>query len=66
MIRLPDQSLPENIAASLAKWQAEVDACGQFAERVTEARKRFKRRSRQAAFRPIPKALKSLTNGVGH
>lgn len=66
MIRLPDTNLPDNTAASLAQYQAEIDAIGDYAGRVERARQAFATRNRtsNATFRVIRASLAEMCSGV--
>ncbi|WP_141328739.1 hypothetical protein [Myxococcus sp. AB025B] len=66
MIRLPEKDLPEAARRRLASWQSDVDALTSHAERVREARLRFRQRntSRNATFVVVRQRLTDLCSGA--
>lgn len=67
MIRLPDIAIPDATQKLLDGYQAEVNAAGDFAEQVAEAKRLFSARNKSAnpAFRVIRKKLDELCGGSG-
>jgi len=66
VIRLPEKGLPEVALRRLASWQAEVDALAIHAERVIEARRRFRQRNtpRNATFVVVRQSLTDMCSGA--
>ncbi len=62
MIRIPDQSLPDDAAIKLAEYQAEVNAAVDYAERVALGKKNFENRKSNATFQTVRATLKSMCN----
>lgn len=66
MQRLPDLSLPEEAAAQLVDYQAELDRLPTFAERVAAGKRLFKSRNNKnnATFNAVKEVLTAMCSGA--
>ena len=66
MIRLPDVELSRRAANQLSRWQADIDAIGDYATQVAEGRKRFKSRNTKsnATFTQVRECLGQMCSGA--
>lgn len=66
MLRLADPGLPDDAAAKLAEYQAQIDGAGGYAARVAEGKRKFgSRNSRSnATFRAVRERLSDMCAGA--
>ncbi len=65
MIQLPDMPFPASVRRQLRRWQSEIDGLATYADRVTEADRRFKQRNtaKNATFKAVREALDHMCSG---
>ena len=64
MLHLPDPGLDPGANRRLKQYQREVDAAGNYADRVTEAKRLFDSRRRNRTFRRIRETLARMCSGA--
>jgi len=66
MLRVPERALPEPARSALERYQAEVDAVVDYAERVQVGKKRFKayNRASNSTFAVVRETLREMCGGI--
>ncbi len=64
MLRVPDRSLPEPAAGRLREYQQEIDTVAVYADRIAEAKRKYRNRKSNATFQEIRRTLRAMCGGI--
>ncbi len=64
MLRVPECSLPESAAERLRDYQQEIDAVGDYVDRVVEAKRLFRSRRNSSTLQEVRRTLQTMCGSI--